>query len=331
MAMSENEFKISVVIPVFNRERYIARAVDSVLAQKFAAYEILVVDDGSSDGTADVLRGYGDKIRYIYQENAGVSAARNMGVEEAEGDWIAFLDSDDEWMECHLANQIKILSEHPDLVWSTGNFYDCLVSENRKGLRCTKNKADIYVNNGVLEDYFIGYRNDVSGNTNTMVIRKDILLENGLFVIGRVKAEDVDLWWKIAIKHPKIGYVFEPGSIYYIDVGEGHVSKDRDVDIFIDVITVHLKIARQENQFTRYRSFAVWQLSRWMRSMLFTSYKEGIRKLLREFSSILPLTVKMRYYLLTIFPGLTKSMCHLISKFVRKFNLRSKVVEKPLS
>ncbi|HOM77565.1 MAG TPA: glycosyltransferase family A protein, partial [Anaerohalosphaeraceae bacterium] len=88
---------ISVVIPAYNCQAYIRRAIDSVLGQSRPADEIIVVDDGSTDGTAEAVRTYGAKVILIQQENAGVSAARNAGIRAASGDWIAFLDADDEW------------------------------------------------------------------------------------------------------------------------------------------------------------------------------------------------------------------------------------------
>lgn len=94
---------ISAVIPVFNREKTISRAIDSVLAQHFAPTELLVVDDGSQDGTERVVSAYGPRLRLLKQAHGGVSAARNRGVQEAKGDWIAFLDSDDYWLPGHLA------------------------------------------------------------------------------------------------------------------------------------------------------------------------------------------------------------------------------------
>jgi glycosyltransferase involved in cell wall biosynthesis len=88
---------VSVIIPVYNREGILAEAIDSALGQSEAALEIIVVDDGSTDGTADIAKGYGRRIRYVFQENAGPPAARNRGIEMAQGDTIAFLDSDDLW------------------------------------------------------------------------------------------------------------------------------------------------------------------------------------------------------------------------------------------
>jgi glycosyltransferase involved in cell wall biosynthesis len=103
---------VSVVIPTYNRARTIERAIDSVLAQTFQDFEVIVVDDGSQDETKGVLSRFGDRIRLIIQENRGVSAARNTGIQAAHGKWIAFLDSDDEWHPAKLEKQMGCLQKH---------------------------------------------------------------------------------------------------------------------------------------------------------------------------------------------------------------------------
>ncbi|MCK4960446.1 MAG: glycosyltransferase family 2 protein, partial [Planctomycetes bacterium] len=96
--MNDESYSVSVVIAAYNAEKYIQRAIDSVLAQSLPADEIIVVDDGSTDNTGDAVKHYGSKVRYIYQENAGPASARNTAIEAATGTWIAFLDADDEWL-----------------------------------------------------------------------------------------------------------------------------------------------------------------------------------------------------------------------------------------
>jgi len=98
---------VSVVIPVFNRESFIERAVNSVLNQTYWNFELIVVDDGSTDNTVKRLKNYVDNIKILYQSNKGVSAARNLGVKFSKGKYIAFLDSDDEWLPEKLEKQIK--------------------------------------------------------------------------------------------------------------------------------------------------------------------------------------------------------------------------------
>ncbi|NLF42696.1 MAG: glycosyltransferase family 2 protein [Bacteroidales bacterium] len=113
--------KISVIIPTYNRALYLTKAVDSVLEQTYRNYEIIVVDDGSTDNTKEVLLPYRDKIRYIYQDNKGVSTARNTGILKANGELIAFLDSDDEWFPDKLKIQVSDFELFPDAVLSCTN------------------------------------------------------------------------------------------------------------------------------------------------------------------------------------------------------------------
>ena len=108
--------KVSVVIPVYNGARTIGRALESVFAQTFRDFEIIVVNDGSTDDTASVLAGYGDRIQVVSQSNRGVSAARNAGLRVSVGEYLVFLDDDDEWMPEMLARCTAVLDEDPDCV-----------------------------------------------------------------------------------------------------------------------------------------------------------------------------------------------------------------------
>ncbi|MHC4386164.1 MAG: glycosyltransferase family 2 protein, partial [Planctomycetota bacterium] len=106
--------KISVVIPAYNIEDYIERAIDSVLAQTRQPEEIIVVDDGSTDATAQKIKAYGDQVRYIHQANKGLSGARNTGIRQAQNEWVAFLDGDDEWLPEKLQLQSELLTRNPE-------------------------------------------------------------------------------------------------------------------------------------------------------------------------------------------------------------------------
>ena len=106
---------ISVIVPVYNREQYVAEALDSILAQDYRPLEIIVVDDGSTDRTPEIVQSYGSQLIYLCQENQGVAAARNSGIDYAHGQFLAFLDSDDIWVEGKLSAQMALLDENPDL------------------------------------------------------------------------------------------------------------------------------------------------------------------------------------------------------------------------
>ena len=106
---------VSCVVPVFNGEAFLGEALDSVLAQSHRPLEVIVVDDGSTDGTAQVALSRGEAVRYVRQPNGGPSSARSRGVQLAHGELIAFLDADDRWLEGKLARQVATLAERPDL------------------------------------------------------------------------------------------------------------------------------------------------------------------------------------------------------------------------
>lgn len=106
--------EISVVIPTFNRKDLLKRALESILAQKDIVFEVVIMDDGSRDGTGDMIRKEFPQINYFWQENQGPAAARNRGIERSRGEWIAFLDSDDEWMPGKLKAQLDFFQRNPD-------------------------------------------------------------------------------------------------------------------------------------------------------------------------------------------------------------------------
>jgi glycosyltransferase involved in cell wall biosynthesis len=107
---------VSVIIPTYNRAHYLGEAIESILNQDIrdCRIEIIVVDDGSTDNTKEVLRKFGNSVRYIYQDNGGAGPARNRGIDEATGEWISFLDSDDRWLPGKLTLQFRVLDAFPD-------------------------------------------------------------------------------------------------------------------------------------------------------------------------------------------------------------------------
>ena len=144
--MSDREL-VSVIVPVFNGETHLAAALDSVLAQR-VPLDLLVVDDGSTDGTSDVLRGFGDRVRSVRQEHSGAAAARNRGLALARGSLLAFLDADDLWTAGKLARQIETLRAVPNLEAVFGHmveFYsDELTASERAALQCNSAPAPGY-------------------------------------------------------------------------------------------------------------------------------------------------------------------------------------------
>ena len=131
---------VSVIIPVYNREKYLAEAIESVLAQTYRPIEVIVVDDGSTDGSADIAKRFGSPVRYYFQPNSGAGAARNRGIAVARGSFLAFLDSDDLWVEDKLTHQMAAFERHSDVDIVSGHvrqFYSPELSEHTmEKIRC---------------------------------------------------------------------------------------------------------------------------------------------------------------------------------------------------
>jgi glycosyltransferase involved in cell wall biosynthesis len=192
---------ISVVIPTYNRAHTLRRALDSVLAQTWPPSEILVVDDGSTDGTPDLLKSYGDRgVRVIKTRNQGVSHARNRGVEACTGDWIAFLDSDDEWLPQKLEKQLEVISATPQISLIHGE--EIWI---RRGVRV--NPMNKHQKKG--GDVFPDAVRLCCISPSTALIRKELFVEKGGFREDFPVCEDYDLWLKITAHH-RVGFVKEP-------------------------------------------------------------------------------------------------------------------------
>ena len=196
--------KISIIIPTFNRAEFVVKAIDSVLAQSFAGHEIIVVDDGSTDATQTALAPYAGKIRYYYQENSGVSAARNAGVRQAQGDWITFLDSDDEWSTDYLQTQAAHARQFPDAVAHLTN----AVTIYPDGIRLNQ-----FAETGLSEQFKSSPRLFLRRPLRfilkyspwfiqTAMLRRDVLIKIGPFEEGLSIAEDIDIITRTALEGP---------------------------------------------------------------------------------------------------------------------------------
>ncbi len=190
-----NNPKVSVIVPIYNSERFVAQAIESVLAQTYKNFEIVVVNDGSTDRSYEKIKPYLPLIKYIPQENKGVSSARNTGIKNSEGELIAFLDSDDIWLPEKLELQVKYLNDNPHvgLVHSNISYID----EN--GESYPPNPDFVTDVSGMcFKELFEG--NCIA--TSTVLVRQACLDKVGLFAEGIPYAEDYELWMKLSIYYP---------------------------------------------------------------------------------------------------------------------------------
>lgn len=329
--MSEkNSFHVSVVIPAYNNGKYIARAIESVLAQIVPADEIIVVDDGSTDDTAQTARSFGDRIVFIQQANAGASAARNTGIQRAKGEWIAFLDGDDEWLPQKLEQQTMLLRRNPHLMWTTGNYMECLCDENRSTAYTLPSKCARYLEGrDYFESYFQAIRRFQWGHTNCMLVHKNVFSDVGLFCTTLPKANDIDMWLRIAYRYPQVGFSCEPLAIYHLSTENSIVKKYRTTAVYTDFMDRHFEIAQTEGVLPQFLPAAGTIIRRWIRGMLFEGRKEDIRVLLNRFPQAVSPLYRSFIYALTVFPGGTAAVLHLLSKIIRRFRLRRRLTRPP--
>jgi glycosyltransferase involved in cell wall biosynthesis len=184
---------ISVIIPTYNRQGFLLQAVESVFKQTVADYELIVIDDGSTDGTGEGLKPYENRLQYIYRENRGVSAARNTGLQAARGDWIAFLDSDDYWLPAKLETQVRFFAENPQaLICQTEEIWI------RHGRRVNPHKKHRKFSGDIFSPSLI--RCIVS--PSAVMIRREFLNQIGPFDESLPACEDYDLWLRISCRFP---------------------------------------------------------------------------------------------------------------------------------
>ena len=184
---------ISVIIPVYNRAWCLEKTLQSVLAQTFRNFEVIVVDDGSTDGTPDLLRRFPEVRVHRWEENRGVSAARNQGIQMAQGQWICFLDSDDRWIENKLQMQMDWMQEHPECP-------ACYTDEIwiRNGVRVNpKNKHRKYSG-----DIFRHCLPLCIISPSSILMRASILQDIGDFDTDLAACEDYDLWLRLTSRYP---------------------------------------------------------------------------------------------------------------------------------
>ena len=192
---------ISVVIPTFNRGDCVAEAVRSALSQTGGELEVIVVDDGSTDNTAEVLAAFGDKIQVIRQKNSGVSAARNRGIQAARGEWVAFLDSDDLWLPGKLAAHVQAINAHPEAVCSVVDAELEMAEGEFVSLFELRGKADPFRQRGLRSKPLLDVL-DTQFGVWSCCVRRDAVLRIGGFPEDFSIHEDVQMLSRLSLEGP---------------------------------------------------------------------------------------------------------------------------------
>lgn len=191
--MPDNPSLISVIIPAYNAEAFIEKALDSVLAQSYHHFEVLIVNDGSTDATETIVKNYNDaRVKLISQENGGLSNARNTGIRAAQGDYLAFLDADDYWLPGKLNEQLKLLKDHAPI----GFCSTCTRVETPDGAFLNDWPCP-EISESTLHSIF-AQNAAIAGSGSSVMVKKELQTKAGFFDESLTSLEDIDMWMRYA-------------------------------------------------------------------------------------------------------------------------------------
>lgn len=232
--MDDNQLFVSVIIPVYNGEKYLAEAIKNVKNQEYQPLEIIIVDDGSTDGTAEVAAQFKESIHYVYQENSGPAAARNRGLRIAKGDAIAFLDVDDLWSEDKLKLQANYLAANPSVKIVQGLIQQMKLSQ-------------LAVNNQPL--FELAYQPYSYINLGSAIYRKSVFDIVGFFDETLNYAEDID-WFIRAWEKGISKVILEQVSLFYRKHKDNMTVGKNLVELgFVRIFKNHLDRCRKRGNF----------------------------------------------------------------------------------
>jgi glycosyltransferase involved in cell wall biosynthesis len=241
-----NDPRVSVLIPAYNAAQYLSGALESVIAQTFSDWEIVLVDDGSTDSTPDIAANFksklGDRLVYIRQLNRGASAARNTGLRQCRGELLAILDADDEWLPQHLEGGVRLLDANPEVGLIYGTVFE-VDPQGRRSLPASPPGRSGWIARDI-------YLRRVPLHFCTFMLRRACIAVAGVFDETMATTEDRDWWYRIATHYP-VTYRDEITACYRT----AHVSLSRDAE---------RNFQNQMRFLTKYRGkngcgFLVWQ------------------------------------------------------------------------
>lgn len=206
---------LSVIIPLYNKEKFIQNTLQSVLNQIFMDFEIIIVNDGSTDKSLDIISGFNDdRIVVINQQNSGASATRNRAISEAKTNYIAFLDADDYWHPNHLEELVKLIYDFPNCGMYCSR-YQTIIAKNH----IIKNSFSYSITDdyrGIIPDFFDASLINRVATSSSIIVPKNTILENNGFNCEISSGQDLELWTKIAI-HNKVAINNTISAIYHFE------------------------------------------------------------------------------------------------------------------
>jgi len=277
-ASSVQSPRVSVITPTYNNAHYIGKAVESVLAQTFQSLEMIVIDDGSTDDTRSKLEPYSNAIRYIYQENKGVCAARNRGIELSRGEFVAFLDADDYFLPNKLTEQVAVFDSDPLLGIVQSGWR--LIDENDEPIRDVepwRDASELDLMSWLLwKPVFPG----------AMMVRRKYLQQIGGFDTRLRQAEDVDLVLRISLSGGKSAWLRRPTVAYRVHGGNtirNGLQQAKDLQFVLDKFFSHPDVPKhiqRSERLVRYSTlmWVVWQLYRTNFTHYITEYLQQSRQ-----------------------------------------------------
>jgi glycosyltransferase involved in cell wall biosynthesis len=223
--MINNGIRYSVVVPLYNKGKEIRRALNSVLEQTYTEYELIIVDDGSTDNGPEVVRQFRDqKIRLISQENRGSSVARNRGIAEAAYEYIAFLDADDEWKPDYLETVRNLIRKYPE-AGAFATAYEMLRTDGSVSVP-TYTAIPKAPWEGYIPSYFKSALGVPPVWTSAVTIPKSVFNVVGGFPEGVVLGQDREVWERVAMKY-KIAFTNKVGATYHLDASNRSCNRNR--------------------------------------------------------------------------------------------------------
>ena len=231
----------SVVIPLYNKENYIQDTIESALNQTFADFEIIVVNDGSTDESLNIVENNNDsRIKTHSIKNSGVSRARNIGIQKAKSDYIVFLDADDLWKKNHLDELFKLLKANPDCgIYAMGYFK---IFNSSRPIKASFHGHDNFC--GIVENFFLASTIDCIAWTSAVMIPKSTFKTIGYFNESLKSGQDTELWIRIALKE-KVAFNSKATAIKVIHNNEKHLSSSQHV---IDRLKIFKYFIEAENK-----------------------------------------------------------------------------------